>query len=700
MANSYNELFGLGTHSADASLEAYWMLQETTGTSAADSSGNSRDLTITGMGTDPTVDTGPTDWLPSAFHFDGANDRLNRASVASGDDHSILMWMRRDANVPTTTLNSGFGLFSEGNGLAQGSSFPFTDNVFYVSVLRGTSAINNSRLTFARGSIPDLSSAWRKVSFRTTPGASGWQMFVDGTQYHSATGLSSLYLSNDVAIGKSAYEGYFDGKLAGISWFSRKLTDAEEIQAFAGPEPINTSIPTLSMTPDSWTGNTGTWNSQSNGTVSCDWELRLVSDDSVIESGTAGSNASIGDAGTYSAPHYLYVRASNDGGFDPDADEVSADSDPAGVTRSATDTLTLSDSTTVSLFGVSSATDTLSITEATTEETTSQPAADTLTLTDTGASSGIFGVSSSDTLAFTETLVGALTFVVGAEDTLSIAEFARVLDKAADTLVVTDSASAQHIMRVAVSEIADLLDADGALREVTVNGVATDELGFQEIQFDPDTLESPLVEAGLRDSATFVYVTSGFTTYESEAADTLSITDSGVFGGVHVASASDTLAVTESVSSVTQNADLCGYDATQAGNYPSVTGQGGFRLQHPSTGTVTDEVVLRNPNLGNRHRVSPHRINRVTRGGDLIIYRDPSWPLVESLLVQFSALTRVKALELQTFIQDHLGEEIKLIDWEDRLWTGVIVVVDDPVVQDRKGDCAYTMSFEFEGVLA
>ena len=45
-------------------------------------------------------------------------------------------------------------------------------------------------------------------------------------------------------------------------------------------------------------------------------------------------------------------------------------------------------------------------------------------------------------------------------------------------------------------------------------------------------------------------------------------------------------------------------------------------------------------------------------------------------------------------------EEISLIDWEDREWIGVIVVVDDPVVQDRKGECSYTMSFEFEGTLA
>ena len=71
MANSYNELFGLGSHSEDASLVAHLKLQETTGTTAVDSSSNSNDGTITGMGPDPSFASGPNNWLPSAYDFDG-----------------------------------------------------------------------------------------------------------------------------------------------------------------------------------------------------------------------------------------------------------------------------------------------------------------------------------------------------------------------------------------------------------------------------------------------------------------------------------------------------------------------------------------------------------------------------------------------------------------------------------------------------
>jgi hypothetical protein len=120
-----------------------------------------------------------------------------------------------------------------------------------------------------------------------------------------------------------------------------------------------------------------------------------------------------------------------------------------------------------------------------------------------------------------------------------------------------------------------------------------------------------------------------------------------------------------------------------------------FQLLYPATGVVTDSLSLRTPNLGNLDRLSFNRIQRETRGGTLVIYADPVWPKTQTLVLSFSGLRQEEARNLLTFIEDHLGQEIGLIDWEHRYWRGVITAPDQPIVQD--GRDSYTASFEFQG---
>jgi hypothetical protein len=120
-----------------------------------------------------------------------------------------------------------------------------------------------------------------------------------------------------------------------------------------------------------------------------------------------------------------------------------------------------------------------------------------------------------------------------------------------------------------------------------------------------------------------------------------------------------------------------------------------FQLLYPATGVVTDSLSLRAPNLGNLDRLSFNRIQRETRGGTLVIYADPVWPKTQTLVLSFSGLKQEEARNLLTFIEDHLGQEIGLIDWEHRYWRGVITAPDQPIVQD--GRDSYTASFEFQG---
>lgn len=123
---------------------------------------------------------------------------------------------------------------------------------------------------------------------------------------------------------------------------------------------------------------------------------------------------------------------------------------------------------------------------------------------------------------------------------------------------------------------------------------------------------------------------------------------------------------------------------------PSDSGENGFKLIAGS-----DVLQLRSPNLGDIDRLAMDRINRETRGGTLVIFADPIWPKVETLLLTFSGLKRDEAQALLTFMRTYIGQEIRLIDWENRAWKGVITNPQDPIVEDARN--SFTASFEFEG---
>jgi len=172
-------------------------------------------------------------------------------------------------------------------------------------------------------------------------------------------------------------------------------------------------------------------------------------------------------------------------------------------------------------------------------------------------------------------------------------------------------------------------------------------------------------------------------------------------------SASSTITITETVRFKTSSPDLCNYEpligsttdpdapTPPPSTLPAASELTGFRLIFPSTSMATDELVLRAPNLGDLNRLAFDRINRETRGGTLVIFADTIWPKVETLVLQFSVLTKEEAYALLTFMDAHLGQEIRLIDWEHRAWKGVITNPQDPIVEDRRN--SFTASFEFEG---
>lgn len=122
---------------------------------------------------------------------------------------------------------------------------------------------------------------------------------------------------------------------------------------------------------------------------------------------------------------------------------------------------------------------------------------------------------------------------------------------------------------------------------------------------------------------------------------------------------------------------------------------GNFSIYIPYLGVPTSKVTMRKPEMDNRDRNAYTRVNSETRGGKLIVFSDPNWPHVRTLAVTIVGLTEAQVDELQSFMQDTLGQEIGLTDWEGRLWKGVIVNPNEAATQD--GRSRWTVTFEFQG---
>jgi len=120
-----------------------------------------------------------------------------------------------------------------------------------------------------------------------------------------------------------------------------------------------------------------------------------------------------------------------------------------------------------------------------------------------------------------------------------------------------------------------------------------------------------------------------------------------------------------------------------------------FTLYYPSHDAVSRELIFRAPELDNRDRNAYTRVSQETRGGSLIVYADPIWPKIRSMVVTITGLLKAEVDAYQEFTYATVGQQIEICDWEGRLWAGVIMNPDEPVVQDSKEK--WTISFTFEG---
>lgn len=132
---------------------------------------------------------------------------------------------------------------------------------------------------------------------------------------------------------------------------------------------------------------------------------------------------------------------------------------------------------------------------------------------------------------------------------------------------------------------------------------------------------------------------------------------------------------------------------------PGIGIRTGLRLTYPYVApSVT--LDLRMPKFGNAQQVTKNVKVRRTLTGQLRIARSSTWPVVEELKMSFEALTRAQRDALLSFVQQASGQEIGLLDHEDRQWRGIILSPNVSVSQEGRSDCDYAASFTFRGRIA
>lgn len=347
MADSYNELFGLGSHSPDASLEGWWPLQDDAASATVtDYSGNSRNGTAA-ANTSTKTTSGPSSsggYLDKALSFNGSSDKVtisDNAAFTHGDGTSDTAFSSY-AKIYRTATGSAGAVLAKASNIAVGENYLFVssaDSVFLRAVDDSTGGYI-SRQTF--GTALSATTWYAVGGTYTGAGDSTWfDVLIDGSVLDDTTTDSGSYTAMEdtaepLTIGSRGSTLYFNGRICEVSHWSRQLSTAEVQEIDAGPEPINTVAPvisgtqtegqTLSVTSGTW-GLDTPFNGKTNhavlGSIQYNYQWTR-SDDS---GGTGEANISGATSNTYTLQaadigKYIrcVVRGTNDGGFDVAAD--------------------------------------------------------------------------------------------------------------------------------------------------------------------------------------------------------------------------------------------------------------------------------------------------------------------------------------------------------------------------------------------
>lgn len=308
LLDSYNALFGRGRHLQDNSLIGIYDCQQSPSSIFEDVSVNNNDGTVIG-----TLESGSNPdapWLNNSLRF--LNDRVNVSDFVNdtGTQFSFFTRHERSSSDPDAFQHSQF----EHDTNAANRIRLYSENGAY-KIDGSTSSGNQTTITFSTGNT--VLRSWHTVGFSYDQG--DIKLFFNGEVKNSGSWNGTITANRTYIGGRGAGTNPSRGDYADVTIFEKSLSNSEFLELNNGPEPLSIVLPTLLFDEFTWSGSLGTWDSQSNGTISYNWELRDISN-VAVQSGTGtptGNNPTAGD-------YYLWVRATNDGGYDPAEDSVSS----------------------------------------------------------------------------------------------------------------------------------------------------------------------------------------------------------------------------------------------------------------------------------------------------------------------------------------------------------------------------------------
>ena len=219
---------------------AYWRLEETTGTTAYDSSGNAKDGTYTG-GVTLGQAGGPMGGM--AARFDGSSGHVQLPGTWGGTDWSALTieaWVNTDS--PVT------GDFQSIVASSNESSLNFAH--FHLGTSYGTGA----RVMTGGGAAwaevqpppsPTPTGVWRHIALVAQSGDT--RVYVDGLRTGTGSTLQFTYIvpsyAGDVAIGRGGYGGggnpgrWFKGLIDEVAIYKTALSDQQVLAHYIAGQP-------------------------------------------------------------------------------------------------------------------------------------------------------------------------------------------------------------------------------------------------------------------------------------------------------------------------------------------------------------------------------------------------------------------------------------------------------------------------------
>ena len=377
--------------------------------------------------------------------------------------------------------------------------------------------------------------------------------------------------------------------------------------------------------------------------------------------------------------------------------------------RRVDDSFTLTQSAEYVIVKPLSANSVLSLTQSVIVSSVLTEITQTLNLTQSVSAGMFYAVSTSNTLTLTQSAVARGTLNVSASNTLALAQSVSTTIPAAtagNVIVLTQSVTVAQPWNVEASNVLSLFQETSVTLVINV-----DVTSFLQLTQQVDVGATALVQTAsshlhlsqsvrtditLVEASSVIVLTQGVVVYVGQnASSTLELTQSIDLSYVATLSTSNAIVLT-------QNADaFIPADCTWPDS-PVLTARATTVFTYPYV-APTSTVALRNPEFNNREGLRFQRINKQTRGGKRIIFRDPNWPQEIRIKMKFEYLTIEQRRSLLQFLEDSVGQEIGLLDHESRQWRGVILTPSSHVTEQKFGGplgAGHETTLEFQGVLA